>query len=120
MNTPSSDSKDRDAPPTRLLRVSSQLVQVAGVPPVIQHAKVRVPVPFNDEAWGLLEQFRVPASPESVLERLGVTGEARLLVAAAIRRFIEAALLVEPDEVEYLHRNYAGLTASHRASFVPV
>src|SRR6185503_3572173 len=55
----------------------------------------------------------------SVLERLGVTGDARALVAAALRRFIEAGLLVEADEAAYLHRNFVGLMARHRPRFLP-
>src|SRR5262249_19705111 len=76
-------------------------------------------VPFNDDAWALLEQFRAPATPESVLERLGLAGDARALVGAAILKFVETGLLVEPDEGAYLHRNFVRLTTPQRPRFLP-
>jgi agmatinase len=112
----SSDPKRGDVP-AGPLRVSSQLVQLAGG--AVAHAKVGVPVPFNEDAWELLEQFRAPVTPDAVLERLALPVDTRAAVEAAIGRFIEAGLLVEPDEAAYLHRHFVGLTTPHRPRFLP-
>jgi agmatinase len=99
--------------PDRPLVLSRRLVRTRGEGAAC-HVLLGSRVEITERGWDFLESFRKPASPEEVLTRLGVDGQARVEYEREIARFVVAGVLVPPDEEEYLYRHGQTLAEPYR------
>lgn len=95
--------------------LSDRVVSAGG--DAVMSASLQVPLSVNDEAWQVLGLFREPATLRAAAESAEVTDDERPLFLEIVGRLAAAALLVRPDEDEFLWREGYALWQRRRPPY---